>query len=135
MHPFTPETENGEFNESIKKIISSQPLTTWTYWFVYKSWRKYQMCSVASCYNYLIKLNQQMLILAEFVTIVFFINLTVKLNCWSTDSFKLNVIFNRENKHLDVWRLALIVWSNSIRTFLIHQDLLQKIIISFVLTT
>ena len=39
------------------------------------------MCSVASCYNYLIKLNQQMLILAEFVTIVFFINLTVKLNC------------------------------------------------------
>ena len=29
------------------------------------------MCSVASSYNYLIKLNQQMLILAEFVTIVF----------------------------------------------------------------
>jgi hypothetical protein len=27
----------------------------------------------------------------------------------STNSFKLNFIFNRENKHSDVWRLALIV--------------------------
>jgi hypothetical protein len=27
----------------------------------------------------------------------------------STNSFKLNVIFNRENKHADVWRLVLIV--------------------------
>jgi hypothetical protein len=27
MHPFTPETENIEFNEVTKNMISSQPLT------------------------------------------------------------------------------------------------------------
>jgi hypothetical protein len=53
----------------------------------------------------------------------------------STNSFKLNVIFNRENKHADVWRLVLIVWSSLIRKILIHQDLLRKMIISFTLTT
>ena len=80
MHPFTSETENVVLNEATKKYFIAA-IKNLNILICYKSWRKYQMCSVASCYCSLIRLNQQMLILVEFVTIVFFINLTVNLNC------------------------------------------------------
>ena len=35
-------------------------------------WKRYQMCRVASCFNYLIELKQKMLILLEFVTKMLF---------------------------------------------------------------
>jgi hypothetical protein len=59
------------------------------------------MYRVASCSNRVIELNQKILILSKVLTKNDYI-LTIKLNSWSTDPFKLNVILNREDKISDV---------------------------------
>ena len=48
------------------------------------------------------KFNQEILILLEFATNFFFSKFDSITKLLSTNSFKLNVIFNRENKHADV---------------------------------
>ena len=58
---------------------------------------------VASCFNRVIVLKQKMWILLEFITksFVFYI-LSIKLNSWLTDPFKLNVILSKENEISDM---------------------------------
>ena len=47
----------------------------------YKEWRKYQMCRVVFSFNYLIVLNQKMMILLEFFFYKnFFLIWTITLN-------------------------------------------------------
>jgi hypothetical protein len=58
---------------------------------------------VASCFNPVNVLKQKMWILLEFITksFVFYI-LSIKLNSWLTNPFKLNVILSKENEISDM---------------------------------
>jgi hypothetical protein len=58
---------------------------------------------VASCFNRVNVLKPKMWILLEFITksFVFYI-LSIKLNSWLTDPFKLNVILSKENEISDM---------------------------------
>ena len=58
MHPFTPKTENVEFNEVRIKMISSQQLTSWTDWFVTRNGENMRRVVWHLLFSCLIKLNQ-----------------------------------------------------------------------------
>ena len=64
---FTPETENVEFYEVTKKNDLMAAINSLNRLICYKEWRKYQACCVASCFNFLLDLNQKMLILLKIV--------------------------------------------------------------------
>jgi hypothetical protein len=61
--------------------------------------------TINSCFNRVIELKLEMSILLEFVNknVFFFIILTIKLNSWSTDPFKLNVILKEKIKYQLSW--------------------------------
>jgi hypothetical protein len=52
---FTPETENVEFYDVTKQYDLMAAINSLSILVCYKEWRKYQMCRVASSFNYLIK--------------------------------------------------------------------------------
>jgi hypothetical protein len=54
-HHFTHETENVEFDDDAKKYDLMAAINSQNRLIYYKKWRKYQMCRVASSFNYLIK--------------------------------------------------------------------------------
>jgi uncharacterized Fe-S cluster-containing MiaB family protein len=55
MLHFTTETENGEIDDAIKKYDLKAAINNLNRLICYKEWRKYQMCCVASSFNYLNK--------------------------------------------------------------------------------
>ena len=68
MRHFNPKKENVEFYYTKKKYDFMAAINRLNKLICYKNWRKYQMCRVASSYNFLIKQNYKLLILSIFVT-------------------------------------------------------------------